>query len=504
MLFRLYRETLVGHLVSLRVQAARGITVVAALKAASVVTSQASSIVLAVILVPRDFGIVAIAMFFIGLLDRFGNLGAGIGSEILQRQDRVDDALDTGATMRLLLAAMLTVTAIALAPWAAILYEEPAIADVMRVFSLVFLLGFAGFVSRVRLTRDLRFREVVLPDTIGKMTTSLLAVLLAVLGFGFWSLVHSVLVGYVVGFVLLYIAMPWRIRFYLDRSLVRELLSFGRWIFFSGLIAVLFYTLDNAVVGIVLGLTVLGYYLLAYTWGVSLLSRLNDLVDTVMFPVFSRMKREGKRMSRAFLETTRYVGYIAFPFSVLVAALAPDFVRVVLGSKWVPAILPMQLLAPAGLLLALAAPATSVLTALGRPQDVTMFMAIGAISMLAGLLPVLLLLGIEGLAALVTLSTFLMALWVWRRVGSELRVRRWLIYSAFGWPLIASVAAAGAVLVSRYAISSSVLGFLAQVLAGTVVYLLCMSVLTRGAFFREIRQFVVLATSSSRPRQPGP
>jgi O-antigen/teichoic acid export membrane protein len=477
--------------VSLRQEAAKGITVVAVLKLLSTALHQGAAIVLAILLVPRDFGVVAIAMVFIALLQRFGDFG--IGAEILQREERVEEALHTGATLRLLLAAALALLSFALAPWAAALYGEPAVADVMRVLSVLFLLSFAGFVSRVRLTRDLRFRKAVLPDTVGKATTSVVAIVLAFLGFGFWSLVHSLVLGQLVAVVLLYATMPWRLRFRLDRDLVRELLAFGRWIFLSGLVAFVFYALDNAVVGAVLGLAVLGYYLIAYTWAVTLPTRLNGLVDTVMFPVFSRMKGSRDRLRRAFLETTEYVAYVVFPLSVLVAVLAPDFVAEVLGTKWEPSVVPMQFLAPAGLLLALAAPAASALTALGRPRDVTMFTLLGAVLVVAGIVPAILWYGIAGLAVLVALSAAAMAVWIWRRVGIVLRLSPSALYGRFVRPLLSSVLAATAVAAFRTLLPSSLAVFLAEVALGTLVYLALMTLLTRGAFFRELRDFVLLA-----------
>lgn len=493
--FRLYTPTLVARPVSLREKAAKGIAIVAALKMLSMLLSQGSAIVLAIMLVPRDFGIVGIAMVFIGLLERFGNFGIGIGDEILQREERVEEALDTGATLRLLIAASLTLLSIVLAPWAAILYEEPAVADVIRLLSLLFILSFAGFVSRVRLTRDLRFREAVLPDTLGKVSTSVAAIALVLLGFGFWSLVYSLLLGQVIAVAALYIAMPWRIRLRLDVSLVRELLRFGRWVFLSGLVWFVFSTLDNAVVGAFLGLSVLGYYLLAYSWSVTLPTRLNSVVDTVMFPVFSKMKGNMNRLSRAFVETTENVAYIAFPVCLLIVALAPDFVEAVLGSKWIPAITAMQLLAPAGLFLVLAGPAGSLLMALGRPQDLTKYTLIGAVPVIVGLLPALLAYGIEGLAVLVTASALGMSWWVWRRVASLTGLSEATLYRRFARPLMASVVAAVTVVALHLSTQTSLLTLVVEAGLGTVAYLITIAVLTRGAFLGRIREFVRIATA---------
>lgn len=472
---------------SLREAAVKGMSVVAGLKVFSALSNQISNVFIALLLVPTDFGIFVIGFLFIQLMANFSDFG--IGMEIVQRKNRVEDALYTGTLLRLVTAVVLLVFGVLFAPFVADFYQDDRVTNVMRVLSLVFLFHFLGFVPRVSLSRKLRFGRIVLPDVVGKVSKSYLAVALAFLGFSFWSLVLAAIVGHLIGVIGLYVACPWKLKLRFDGEIARDFLAYGKFVTSGALFVYLFHTLDSAIIGKVLGLSLLGSYVVAYTWGVYFPSSLNATISQVMFPIFSKMKEMKSRLRDAFLVTTKYSSIISAPVCFGVFALAPQFVILILGGvKWVDVVIPLRLLSFYGLHMVVTAPIEALYFAIGKPKQNFKFSIGRLVILLVPLYPAIVFYGLVGASIVVLLVGVIMTLWMFSAVSRELDFPVSRMVELVGPSVQSSALAAVLLILAKIFLGTSVLIFLLMMFSGALLYLFFMILLTRGEVITDIKE----------------
>lgn len=293
-----------------------------------------STVVLARLLVPEDFGLVAMVTAIVGvaeLVREFGLSGA------IVREREIDEA--GWATLYrfafLLGAAMAALTA-ASAPLVAALYGEPRLVPLTLAIAPMVLLGGVAMPLQARLQRELRFGQIALADVFSMLVGVVGAVTAAALGAGVWSLVL------LAGLPALYraISMVIVVRPELRGARpLRELvpvLTTGGSIFGVQLLNYAARNLDNVVIGRWLGATALGFYSRAYALLMLPISQLNGPLARVGLPVLSRLQDEPEAFRRYVRTAMLVLGYAAIPTFALAAAVSGPLVEVLLGSAWAP------------------------------------------------------------------------------------------------------------------------------------------------------------------------
>lgn len=476
---------------SLRQKAARGVLVIVALKVAGTVIGRITAVVLPLYLLPADFGIFALAAFYSGILAVVGDLG--MSRELVRRKERFEEAANTAFILRLALSVVLVAGSGAVGWVVSVVYDDPRLAFPILVMGLAFIFQSLALVPRILATRDLDFRRAAVPDSTGKFSAAFVTVGLAILGLAYWSPVYGALFGAALGAALQLLFTRWRPRLRYDRGLAREIVHFGQFVTLASFANFVAHSVDNAFVGYLLGVTSLGFYAFAYSWGVYFTSNLTSIFATVGFPVLSSVSDAPDRFRRAFSENLRYYGYAGFCLGAGVFVLAPVFTHALYGPTWVGAIVPMQVLAPAGILLGFAGVAADVLFALGRPR--TVFLASAAeLGVLLALLPAATLIGgIVGtsLAALVGAGLVTAVLAARASVLTGLHARSWL--SLLAPSAIAAAVASlstGALLVF---LGTNLVALLAGLSTFLGTYGAALQALTRGRFLSDVRNLVRLA-----------
>lgn len=478
---------------SLRRKAARGVLVIAALKVAGTAIGRITAIVLPLYLLPSDFGIFALAAFYSGTLAVVGDLGLSL--ELVRRKERFEEAAYTAFTLRLALSLALVVGSGALGWVVSVVYDDPRLAFPILVMGLAFIFQSLALVPRIMATRDLDFRRAAVPDSTGKFSAAFVTVGLAILGFAYWSPVYGGVLGAAIGAGLQLVFSRWRPRLRFDRNLASEMVRFGQFVTLTSFANFMAHSVDNAFVGYLLGITPLGLYAFAYSWGIYFTSNLTSVLAIVSFPVLSSVSDAPERFRRAFAENLRYYGYAGFCLAAGVFVLAPVFTVSLYGSTWAEAIIPMQVLAPAGLLLGFAGIASDVLFALGRSRAVFLACAAELVVLLA-LLPVATVYGgITGtsLAALGGAALVATALGIQATNATGLRAGVWLALLA-----PSALAAAVAVLAAGLSLLLLERSLIALLLALSVflgTYVSVLQGLTHGRFLSDIRSLLRLAVS---------
>jgi O-antigen/teichoic acid export membrane protein len=449
--------------------------------------------VLARMLLPADFGIVSMAGFVIDFLQMFRQLG--FSSALIYYKGDIRKAADTAFVTLIIIAIVLVSISFIAAPYVAAFYRTAALTAVLRLLSVNILLSAFGEVQLSLLAKELAFRERLLPDLVPIVAYGVVAVLLALMGLGVWSLVIALLVNSVLTSVLAWIVVPWwrpRLRF--DRQLARELLDYGKFIVGSSLLVFLITRIDNAFIGRMLGAAPLAYYDFAYGTANRPATHISRVIGQVLFPAYSKIQDDLAALRRAFFRTTRYVSLLSIPLGVGIITFASPFILTIYCQKFSPSIVPLQLLGIYGLIRSVAVNMGPVFKAGGKPNWLT-GIALGRLAVMGILLyPAVRYYGIFGvsvLSAAVSIVDFVVSAALVNRIIQG----RLSDYVGALW--VASVFSVLSALVAKwsYARISGGHGLIALLTAGMLMILLYS--LLVFIFDREVRRLTMSSLSAA-------
>jgi PST family polysaccharide transporter len=337
---------------SLAHSAARGAFFTLAAQVAKIVLQFLSVIVLARLLTPHDYGLLAIVLVIVGIGEIFRDFGlttASIQAAVLTRGQR-----DNLFWINSVIGVTLTIVMFFLAWPIEAVTGEPEIVGMVHWLSLLFLLNGLATQHRANLARDLKFKAMAAIDISAAAIALTVAVGAAALGAQYWALVAQQLTSGVVVLAGSVLAGRWLPRWYSRRDSVREMIGFGWNIVATNLLVYAGSQIDTILVGLKFGTTPLGLYNRAYQLVMTPLSQVRAPTKNVALPVLSRVQEDPPRFDNYVTSAQLLLGYgLGIPL-ILVTALADPVVRIMLGPQWLDAIPIVALFAVAGLLTTLA------------------------------------------------------------------------------------------------------------------------------------------------------
>jgi O-antigen/teichoic acid export membrane protein len=344
-------------------------------------------VILARLLSPDDFGLMAIAVTAIGFmlsLTDFGMIPALVqGTD--ENEERYDIAWTIGFTRSLLVSLIV----FALAPLIAAMFAEPRSADIIRVIALRPLLDGLVSIKVAKLNRDLYFRPLTILGLSQALINTVISIILAP-AYGVWALVFGTLAGSLVYLVSSYIVAPYRPRLRFDSSGSRPLIRFGRWIFLTSLVVMAGSYLLRVSISRQLGTAELGLYYLAIQIAFLPTEVANEVIEPVAFTLFSRIQEDLSALSATFRSILSGTAALLLPVCALIIALAPTLVNDILGPNWagtVPIIRILTLVTAIDLLGEVTAP---LFKGMGQPYRFTIveatqsLMLVGFVLLFAG------------------------------------------------------------------------------------------------------------------------
>lgn len=323
--------------------------------------------ILARLLAPEDFGLLAISIIAVEVVLHLTNFG--FVPALVQRGDAEPRHYDAAWTAGLLRSSAVAVAVAAGAPWIAAVFDQPEAEGPIRLLALRPVLQASASIGVARLTRDLDFRGLAALSLTEAFVGALVSIALAT-SLGVWALVAGALAGPLAQTILSYRVAPHRPRLQLDRDATASLLRFGRWVYGVGLVALLGRTVLHGAISRQLGAAELGVYFLAGKLAFLPSEVAAELVGVVVFPLVARMQGTPAEAARLFRRLLRALLALLVPALALVVVLAPSLVDEVLGARWegsAPVVRILALACGAGLLADAAAP---VLKGMGRPDRV--------------------------------------------------------------------------------------------------------------------------------------
>lgn len=363
-------------------------------------------IILARLLSPNDFGLVGIVAIFSGFLALFNELG--LGAAIIQKADISERHLSSIFWLNLLLGLILFALTVSISSYVAVFYQTPIIESIIKISAIGFLLGPIGTIQSSLLTKWLEFKKLAIITVATQVITGLASVAMAVSGLGVWSLVLAGLIASGPQIVLLWYFCKWRPRFSFDLHACKEVMGFGLATTGTRLVNYCAHNIDYFLVSKFLGASSLGIYTFAFqitTWP---LRKISSNITQVTFPIFSTIQDNNERIATGYLKIVRYISVITFPLLMGMIVIAPEFVLVLYGDRWAPAIVPLQIMCLAGLIKSIITCVGSVFMAKGRP-DMELKLNIILFLIMAATISIGLNYGLVGVAVAVTVSVCLMA-----------------------------------------------------------------------------------------------
>lgn len=322
------------------------------------------SIVLARLLMPEEYGIIAIVWVFINICNVFVN--SGFGRSLIQKKNADDLDFSSVFWFSLAMSVVLYAVLFVAAPWIARWYEMELLAPVLRVMGLRLIVAAFNTVQKAKVSRDMEFRKFFFSTIGGTIFSAVVGIAMAYLGFGVWALVAQELTNVAIDTTILFITIQWRPRLQFSLERMKGLFSYGWKVLVSSLIDTLYEDFRSLYVGKLYTAEDLAYYTRGKQFPHLLVDNVNTSIASVLFPAISAAQGDPdavKAMTRRAMMTSSYV---LTPMLVGLAAVAEPMITLLLTEKWLPCVPFLQILCINCALMPLQTANLQAINAMGR------------------------------------------------------------------------------------------------------------------------------------------
>jgi len=362
--------------------------------------------ILANLLAPEDFGLLAMVTVFTNFFGMISDLG--LNAAVIQKKELKKEEIFSVFWLIILFGIILTLIFWGLSPLIAKFYQRKELVSITIVLGVSFFLNSFASVPVALLAREMKFGLLSINEIIAVTLSGGGAIYLAFSGMGVWALVmQNIIYSFVYSMVNMY-AAKYVPQFIFKISKIKDMISFGGNLILFNLVNYFARNADNLLIGKFLGSNALGYYDLAYQIMLFPLRRISWTIGEVMFPALSRVQHTLSTVRDAYLRAVRMIASITFPAMLGLWIIAPEFIKIILGSKWLPILYILRVFCLIGAFQSIATTAGWIYLSQGRAdlqlKVGAVFVAIYIISFIIGLHW-----GINGVATAYGLSILLIA-----------------------------------------------------------------------------------------------
>lgn len=301
------------------------------------------NIVLARILMPEDFGMIAMLTVFIQFSQAF--IDSGFTNALIQRKDRTNVDFCTVFYFNFVVACILYVILYISAPWIAEFYNMPPLTKIARILGINLVVGALASVHRTKLSIDLRFKVQSIISFLAVIISGVISILMAYNGFGIWALVFQSIISLTLQTILLFIlGTHWIPSLVFSVYSFKKLFAYSSKILGSSLISLLYRNLYPIVIGKKFSAVELGYYSRADLFSTMPTSSITLILSKVAFPIFSTIQDDNAKLRVAYSKYIVYASLIVFPIMLGLAALSKPLIVVCMTDKWLMAVPLLQIL----------------------------------------------------------------------------------------------------------------------------------------------------------------
>jgi O-antigen/teichoic acid export membrane protein len=427
---------------NLKQQTVTGVIWSAGARAGSQVLHFAVTVILARLLIPEDFGLVAMIAVFTGFVSLFVDFG--LAAALIQRRTLTEAHRSSAFWMNVTAGVVLAALTAALAPALAAFYGEPRLAALTVVLSINFVIGSVAIVQSALLQRAMDFRRLAVVEISSILIGGAAAVGAATAGYGVWSLIVLLLAGTSIRAALLWTLSDWRPHLILDRDAARELWRFSGNL--AGYWAVNYWSrnADNFLIGKFVGASGLGIYSRAYSLMLMPLQQISQVTARVMLPALSRIQEDRPRVKRAYLRAVGIIALLSCPVMAGLFVVAEPFVLTLYGPRWRDVVPVLQILCIAGLMQPVGTTVGWIYTSQGRTDWLFRWGLIqSALTVLAFGIGIMW--GVHGVALAYAIRTYVLLYPSFAIPGRLIDMRVREVFMAVRGPLSSALAMAGLV-----------------------------------------------------------
>lgn len=323
-----------------------------------------TTVILAHLLSPSDFGLMSMATVVIGFVTVFKDLGTS--AAVIHQRNYSEALLSSLFWINVVFGLVAAVILFVLSPIAASFYSEPRVAPLLRLLSLTFIISGFSILHQAMLERDLAFNTLAKVEVSAVVLGSIVGIGAALLGGGVWSLVYQTLTIVTVQTIMLWATSEWSPKMTLYWGELKSVSNYSLNLTGSNIFNYFARNADYILIGRFLGAQQLGYYTLAYRLMLYPLQTIAHVTGRVTFPIYSKLQDDDKRFRNAYLRVVGSIALITFPMMLGLMAVREPFVLTFFGSQWAPVILLIMLLAPVGLIQSISTTVGAIYKAKGR------------------------------------------------------------------------------------------------------------------------------------------
>ncbi len=305
------------------------------------------SILLARLIAPSAFGLIAMAIFFTAGAGLFVELG--LGTAVIQRENLNQDHLNSVFWMNVLTGFLGMIVCYAGAGQIAAFYKEPILIPIAKALSLNFITGSFAIVPRALLYRNMKFNRSAQIDMFISLIGGLCAVIFALRGAGVWSLVARSILVTALTSTLLFHQSEFRPQFKFSFSAIKDIFRYGLYLSGFNFVNYLHRQGDNLIIGRLLGAHPLGIYDLAYQLMLFPITHIISPISNVMISAFSSIQKDKNRIKEIYLRMNGVICLVSFPILIAFLIMADYIILTIFGNAWQTAVLPLRILSIAGL-----------------------------------------------------------------------------------------------------------------------------------------------------------
>jgi O-antigen/teichoic acid export membrane protein len=293
-------------------------------------------IILARLLLPSDYGIIALVVIFTSIASVF--VQSGLSSALIQKKDA--DELDFSSVfyLSLSLALIIYIILFIVAPFIAVFYEIPQITPVFRVLSITLIFGVFNSIQNAVISRNLMFKKLFFSSTGAILVSGTVGIYMAYAGYGVWALVGQQISSQILVTLILWFTVRWRPQLLFSIERVKGLFSFGWKLLVSSLLDTIYKDLRSLIIGKMYHPAMLGFYNRGQQFPSIMVSNIDSSIQSVMFPVLASQQDNRPRVKDMMRRAIVTSSFFVFPMMVGLAVIAEPLVKLLLTDKWLPAV----------------------------------------------------------------------------------------------------------------------------------------------------------------------
>lgn len=322
------------------------------------------TILIARVLSPQDYGLVAMLGIFMAIAQSL--VDSGLGTALIQKKERTETDYNTALYFNIVIAIGVYAVFYMVAPFIADFYNQPELVKITRVLGINILINSLSVVQMARLTIMLDFKHLAFVSLFSVVGGGSVGLWMAYHGYGVWTLVGQALVGSSCWVGMLWILAHWKPRLSFSKKSFHQLFSFGFKVMLSSMLHTIYVNVYSLVVGKYFNATTLGYFNRAYTLGQFPVQNFALVIQKVLYPIQCRYQNDKEKFNSIFSQYIRLSAFFLFPLMLGFAVLAHPLVSLILTDKWLPAVPLLHIVCLAQMWDPIMKANVSVLTAAGR------------------------------------------------------------------------------------------------------------------------------------------